>query len=563
MSSHDVHLTTPISTRLTVSLCIIHFILLQVACSVNGIPFHIQTIDRYDAPWTDHVTDWTDVNTEYRLVYTTNGTNSDTPQCPNALLFGLPNVDAEQVGRLGMASISQDGFFCAGPEPLVIVQEAVVRDPGGLSNLGLDQFRQGLDGNRVASALASHNLSTSMLIGWHSSFRACGAIYYPQDTFYFFIREESGFRISFPVSPDVQDIVSIPPNMQALAVVPPNGPVCLLVNPLSAPDSYVTLSRASPSGQSSPTVLMPSQNTGPTPSISPSPQSANSSPSPPTVQIPPPNVSALPQSSFSTTPAPSIAANSVQPSISIVVDSPSVSPNDVAPSTPLPTVLNTIAGASYSSSAPVESDDIGSDGGGSTVSESDEPDGNAVCFPGTASVTLASGQVVPMHMLQVGDVVLTPEGPSPIILFTHRLPRVAHHFVRLVTANGSVTLTAEHYVPLWRGGLRRAADVACGDWLLCGVNALPVQVKTVDAVCANGLYNPQTRAGLIIIDGFVASTYTTAIDPLIAHGPLLAPIRALFRVASWTSVIISEFFSSGAPLLTALLPTGQPLIAAQ
>lgn len=556
---------------------------LQVISWVDGLPFLVPAFDRHDVPWSAHATNWTDVNTEYRLVYSNNQTSQNSPQCPNTLLFGFPGVGADEVGRLGMASISQDGYFCAGPDPLTIVRETVVRDPNGLSNLGLDQFRQDLETNRVAFALSSHGLSTDMLIGWHASFRACGAVYYPQDTFYFFIREASGFGISFPVSSDTQDVVSIPPNMQALALVPPDGPVCLLVNPFSTPDSYVTLTRVSPSGQSSPTVLVPSQDTRPTPSSSRSPVSGDSSPSPPTVQIPLPNASTPPQSSNSPPTNPSIvatspppvtsnmpisplpsasgAAFSTQPSPSFGTTPALISPSSAVPSTPFPTILTSYSSEVLPTSVPVESKDTVPEED-SSQSETNEPEGNAVCFPAAAVVTLASGKEVPMHALQVGDVVLTPEGPSPIIFFTHSLPDINYQFVRLVTTNGSIILTAGHYVPLWRAGLRRAGNVGRGDWLLFGENLIPFQVKAIDHVYTKGLYNPQTRAGWIIVNGFVASTYTTAIDPLLAHGPLLAPIRAIYALSPRLLEVVSDFFESGSPFLTALLPTGQPHIAA-
>ncbi len=46
----------------------------------------------------------------------------------------------------------------------------------------------------------------------------------------------------------------------------------------------------------------------------------------------------------------------------------------------------------------------------------------------------------------------------------------------------------------------------------------------VDTVWERGLYNPQTAAGDIVVDGFVASTYTTFASPRAAHA-LLAPLR--------------------------------------
>ena len=54
------------------------------------------------------------------------------------------------------------------------------------------------------------------------------------------------------------------------------------------------------------------------------------------------------------------------------------------------------------------------------------------------------------------------------------------------------------------------------------------RVTGVDVVERVGLYNPQTVAGDIFVDGVLASTYTTAVEPELAHA-LLTPLRAAFR----------------------------------
>jgi hypothetical protein len=65
-------------------------------------------------------------------------------------------------------------------------------------------------------------------------------------------------------------------------------------------------------------------------------------------------------------------------------------------------------------------------------------------------------------------------------------------------------------------------------------------VVSTTLVEATGLYNPQTIHGDIVVDGIVASTYTTAVDPQVAHG-LLAPLRVLY---SWLSISITLFEES-------------------
>lgn len=76
-------------------------------------------------------------------------------------------------------------------------------------------------------------------------------------------------------------------------------------------------------------------------------------------------------------------------------------------------------------------------------------------------------------------------------------------------------------------------DVVVGTHMLCGVpnstkDPIPIMVVKKEQVFDRGLYNPHTASGDIVVDGFLSSCYTTAIDNVghVAHG-LLTPIRAL------------------------------------
>lgn len=51
-----------------------------------------------------------------------------------------------------------------------------------------------------------------------------------------------------------------------------------------------------------------------------------------------------------------------------------------------------------------------------------------------------------------------------------------------------------------------------------------------------GLYNPQTLDGRIVVNGIIASTYTTAVIPEAAHA-LLTPLRCLFNVCRLRDLI--------------------------
>ena len=52
-------------------------------------------------------------------------------------------------------------------------------------------------------------------------------------------------------------------------------------------------------------------------------------------------------------------------------------------------------------------------------------------------------------------------------------------------------------------------------------------VVAVDRIKAVGLYNPHTLQGDLLVNGIVASSYTDAIPPYLAHS-LLAPLRIMY-----------------------------------
>jgi hypothetical protein len=186
------------------------------------------------------------------------------------------------------------------------------------------------------------------------------------------------------------------------------------------------------------------------------------------------------------------------------------------------------------------------------------PDAGAACFPADATATLASGATVRMDALAVGDRVAVGGGAfSPVFLFTHRAGGGAHEFVRVTTASGAVLrATPGHYVHVAGRGLVAAGAVRVGDRLRLGGGAL-TPVVSLARVRAAGLFNPQTLSGEIVVDGIVASTYTTAVAPAVAHA-VLAPLRAAFRAFRASTAA----FDAGSTTLAAWAPRGAPVVDA-
>jgi len=152
---------------------------------------------------------------------------------------------------------------------------------------------------------------------------------------------------------------------------------------------------------------------------------------------------------------------------------------------------------------------------------------SSVCFPATATVQLANGSTVDMQSLQTGDKVLVGGGEySEVFMWSHRYPEAVNSFVQLTTKSGtSITLTAGHYLYV-NGVLATAGSVQKGDQLATGSGAKS-PVISIKTITANGLFNPHTMHGDIVVDGIHTSTYTEALNPTIAHG-LLGPARVMY-----------------------------------
>lgn len=141
-----------------------------------------------------------------------------------------------------------------------------------------------------------------------------------------------------------------------------------------------------------------------------------------------------------------------------------------------------------------------------------------------------------MDNIDIGDVVFVGEGQtSKVVGFTHSDRHAISKFVRFTTDSGKVLeVTSTHFVYTQRG-LEPAGKLTKSDFLQLEEGRM-TKVIAIDSVLARGLFNPHTVSGDIVVNGFVTSTYTTAVNPSIAHA-LLAPIRVLEGLGTKTSIV--------------------------
>mmetsp|Transcript_127 Transcript_127/g.381 ORF Transcript_127/g.381 Transcript_127/m.381 type:complete len:490 (-) Transcript_127:125-1594(-) len=181
----------------------------------------------------------------------------------------------------------------------------------------------------------------------------------------------------------------------------------------------------------------------------------------------------------------------------------------------------------------------------------------ATCFPSHATVRLENGETRRMDGLASGDRVLAASGQySDVIGFTHRDNSPVSKFVQMCAASSCLEASPSHYVYV-NGGLRAAGSVRVGDVLTSGAGA-QLKVDAVRTVTRRGLYNPQTISGNIVVDGVLASTYTQALHPVVAHSLLWLP-RALYRLGV-RNALGGVFYRDVPGWVLKLLPRGESVL---
>ncbi|MEE6471345.1 hypothetical protein FKM82_009245 [Ascaphus truei] len=167
------------------------------------------------------------------------------------------------------------------------------------------------------------------------------------------------------------------------------------------------------------------------------------------------------------------------------------------------------------------------------------------CFPGTATVTMASGQRKPLFELRHGDNILTTDEtgqltPTEVLLFLDRDQDKLAMFV-VVEAEGHphrLLLTPLHllfvardpsagFLPIF------AHQIQVGDLVQTHVNGtqlLPSRVVRVSRQEGIGVYAPLTAHGTLLVDGVLTSCYAIVKWHQVAHSSF-APLRLLHSVS--------------------------------
>ena len=190
------------------------------------------------------------------------------------------------------------------------------------------------------------------------------------------------------------------------------------------------------------------------------------------------------------------------------------------------------------------------------------------CFPGEATVAMADGSTRRMDELRIGDrvAVMRPDGTrgfDEIYLFTHKDAVATNAYRTLTLESGrELTLSPRHFIPVATDGgagwdarvVKAAEEVGPGDviWYENADGSLASAAVTAVATQARqGLFNPLTMGGTILVDGVVASAHSDwFLDGIaspatqdVVYQALFLPVRALYRLIGpeWTETVAERW----------------------
>lgn len=324
-----------------------------------------------------------------------------------------------------------------------------------------------------------------------------------------------------------------------------------------------------PSGAETPTASQTlAAPTSPGMSATPRPPGAETPTASATLTAPTfPGMSATPSPSGVETPtasgtlfaptSPGMSATSTSPGMSatpslIPTVAPTLSSNATSSLPPVPTQTNfTSTPRPLKSSLPSPT----TSSGGPDLST---PQGR--CFPRSATVQLADGSIITMDKLNIGHRVRTGSvSSSPVYMFSHRIDHGMYEFVRLRVRTHvdqmELALSPLHYIYA-NGRLVTAESIKVGDLVETIPSAGGMHhgfVENVRFSQEEGLFNPHTLDGDLVVNGVRVSSFTQTVSPRLAHA-LLIPARMTYALGFQNPA--GMFFDRDQPELTRLALPG-------
>uniref|UniRef100_A0A7S1TAY2 Hint domain-containing protein n=1 Tax=Compsopogon caeruleus TaxID=31354 RepID=A0A7S1TAY2_9RHOD len=174
---------------------------------------------------------------------------------------------------------------------------------------------------------------------------------------------------------------------------------------------------------------------------------------------------------------------------------------------------------------------------------------SSTCFPKGSLVSFPSGEHAPIETLNIGDRILVGTGVySEVFFFSHRDPNQISDFMSIHAQgeSGTKTLTLSPSHLIFVNGTLKAARLALVGDFVASSSGAPLKIICVETVRQEGLYNPHTSTGILVVNGIRTSCFTEAVEPKLAHA-LLRPLELAYRLG----LRLPRFLDKSAP--TAML----------
>jgi len=225
-------------------------------------------------------------------------------------------------------------------------------------------------------------------------------------------------------------------------------------------------------------------------------------------------------------------------------------------------ILSNSGGSSQPTAEPTSSPILDQESPLPSTADNGNGGDSSSCFPADAMVNLEDGLMKRMDELEVGDKVLIGNGKySEIYFFGHKLADGMHAFVRLTLENGKTIELSSGHTILANGHWKRAGNVRIGDLLLDSESNTRSSVTEILIVQKQGLYNPHTLQGEIVVNGIQASSYTDVIHPKLAH-LLLLPERLSYWMTNRKISLFGSSFEIETPQWARIAMAGMRIISA-
>lgn len=185
---------------------------------------------------------------------------------------------------------------------------------------------------------------------------------------------------------------------------------------------------------------------------------------------------------------------------------------------------------------------------------------SGACFPGKSLVIRYPGEKMAISQVSDGDQILVMHrygsiGYDTIYMQGHNDADTTMNAVTLTTSTGQqLTASNGHFIYVTDSNTtKRMCDVTVGDYVLVvhemshGYQMTSECVTKKEHTTAQGMYNPMTLSGTIVVDHIIASNYEEHIYPSVAH-MMLAPVRGLYRVFPGIVRAVNSYTYRGVPV---------------